>query len=207
MLVLEVGLLLDKPIEYYQEILIKAGAVNEFNCETHDLYWTNKTDDELRDLTENQIKKACVRFRICNGFAGEKLEKKKPSKTGKFDNYQIFDKEKDDRFAEKVGKIKKYNKIFNKNGWRLVFDTIKKDFQYSIGDMKSRIQLQDIDGIGLVLYYDNPDYYHLDEDKQHLALIKELNGYGFDFKEDVLGIDKLKTFVHKTNMFSKNQNG
>lgn len=207
MLVLEVGLLLDKPIEYYQEILSKAGAVNEFNCETHDLYWTNKTDDELRELTENQIKKACVRFRICNGFGGEKLEKKKPSKTGKFDNYQIFDKEKDDRFAEKVSKIKKYNKIFKKNGWRLVFDTIKKDYQYSIGDMKSRIQLQDIDGVGLVLYYDNPDYYHLDEDNQHLALIKELNGYGFDFKEDVLGIDKLKTFVHKTNMFSKNQNG
>ena len=109
MLVLEVGLFLDKPIEIYQEILKNAGAVNEFNCETHDLYWTNKTQEEFEQMTENQIKKSCVRFRMCVGFGGEKLEKKQPTKTGKFDNYQIFDRKKEDRFVEKISKIKKYN--------------------------------------------------------------------------------------------------
>ena len=207
MLVLEVGLLLDKSLEYYQEILKKAGAVNEFNCETHDLYWSNKTQEEFEQMTENQIKKSCVRFRMCVGFGGEKLEKKQPIKTGKFDNYQIFDKNKDDRFSEKISKIKKYNKNFENNGWKLVFDTTKNDYQYSFGDMKSRIQLQEIEGVGLLLYYDNPDYYHLDEEEQRLALIRELNTYGFNFDESVLGVDKLKTFVHKKLMFSKNQNG
>lgn len=207
MLVLEVGLLLDKSLSFYQEILKNAGAVNEFNCETHDVYWSNKSQEEFEQMTENQIKKSCVRFRMCVGFGGDKLEKKQPTKTGKFDNYQVFDKSKKDRFEEKISKIKKYNKIFEKSGWMLVFDTKKKDYQYSIGDMKSRIQLQDIDGVGLLLYYDNPDYYHLEENKQRLALIRELNSYGFDFDENALGLDKLRTFVHKKPMFSKNQNG
>lgn len=207
MLVLEVGLFLDKPLSFYQEVLKRAGAINEFNCKTHDLYWSNKTQEEFEQMTENQIKKSCVRFRMCVGFGGEKLEKKQPIKTGKFDNYQIFDKNKNDRFSEKISKIKKYNKNFENNGWKLVFDTTKNDYQYCIGDMKSRIQLQEIEGVGLLLYYDNPDYYHLNEDKQRLSLIKELNTYGFDFDESVLGVDKLKTFVHKKLMFSKNQNG
>ena len=55
--VVEVGLLLDKDLEYYQEILEKAGAELVFVCETHDKYWTNKNFDELVNLTENQIKK------------------------------------------------------------------------------------------------------------------------------------------------------
>ena len=37
MLVLGVGLFLDKPLSFYQEVLKRAGAVNEFNCKTHDL--------------------------------------------------------------------------------------------------------------------------------------------------------------------------
>ena len=45
----------------------------------------------------------------------------------------------------------------------------------------------------------------LSEDEQRLLLVKELNTYGFDVS--VLGVDKLKTFVHKKLMFSKNQNG
>ncbi len=206
MLVLEVGLLLDKPLEYYQEILRLAGATNEFNCETHDFYWTNKSTEELESLTENQIKNSCVRFRMCKGFAGEKLEKKKWT-DGEFSNFKLFDKTSEGRIKIKISKLKKYNRQFVKNGWQLVFDTLKTDYQYSIGDMKSRIQLQEIQDLGLVLYYDNPDYYHLSEDEQRIALIRELNGYGFDFAEDMLGIDKLRTFVHQKQMFSKNQNG
>ena len=76
-----------------------------------------------------------------------------------------------------------------------------------IGNMKSRIQLQDIDKIGLVLYYDNPDYYHLPLDEQRKELIDELNSYGFDFKYDELGTDKLRTLYHKEKKYSLNQNG
>ena len=73
--------------------------------------------------------------------------------------------------------------------------------------MKSRIQLQDIENIGLLIYYDNPDYYELPFDAQRNALINELNSYGFDFDYDTLGLDKLRTLYYKKEMYSKNQNG
>lgn len=73
--------------------------------------------------------------------------------------------------------------------------------------MKSRIQLQKIKKIGLVVYYDNPDYYHLSLDEQRLSLLKELNSYGFNFQDEDLGIDKLRTLYYGKEMFSKNQNG
>ena len=109
------------------------------------------------------------------------------------------------RNPKKEDKIKMQNLL--KEGYIKVFDTLKKDYHYHTGEMKSRIQLQKIKNIGLVVYYDNPDYYHLEEDEQRLMLIRELNSYGFDLDENELGIDKLKTFVHKKPMFSKNQNG
>jgi len=93
------------------------------------------------------------------------------------------------------------------DGYFKVFDTIKKDYQYQNEKMKSRIQLQNIKNIGLVVYYDNPDYYQYSLDKQRELLIKELNSYGFSFNNEVLGIDKLRTLYYKKEMFSKNQNG
>ena len=73
--------------------------------------------------------------------------------------------------------------------------------------MKSRIQLQEIENVGLVLYYDNPDYYSLEFDEQRNKLIDELNSYGFNFKYSDLGIDKLRTLYFKKECYSKNQNG
>ena len=100
-----------------------------------------------------------------------------------------------------------FEEKFKKYYWKKVFDTKKIDYQYVIGDMKSRIQLQVIEGIGLVLYYDNPDYYHLPIDEQRINLIDELNSYGFDFKYSDLGLDKLRTLYEGKMCFSKNQNG
>ena len=97
--------------------------------------------------------------------------------------------------------------VQNSKGYERIFDTTKIDYQYSIGDMKSRIQLQDITDVGLLLYYDNPDYYELPLEDQRNKLIDELNSYGFNFKYTDLGLDKLRTLYHKKEMFSKNQNG
>ena len=43
---------------------------------------------------------------------------------------------------------------------------------------------QDIKDIGLVVYYDNPDYYKYSEEEQRILLIKELNSYDKDIKID-----------------------
>lgn len=93
------------------------------------------------------------------------------------------------------------------NGYIKVFDTTKQDFHYANESMKSRIQLQIIDNIGLVVYYDNPDYYKFPLDVQRELLLKELNSYGFTFNTSDLGIDKLRTLYYGKELFSKNQNG
>ena len=92
------------------------------------------------------------------------------------------------------------------DGYKIVFDTIKIDFQYCKENMKSKVQLQDIKDIGLLVYYDNPDYYKYSEDEQRKLLLNEFNSYGFEFNEDELGLDKLRTLYYKKEMYSKNQN-
>ena len=91
-------------------------------------------------------------------------------------------------------------------GYYKVFDTIKRDFHYYKEGMGSRVQMQVIKDVGLVVYYDNPMYYKFAEEEQREKLIDELNSYGFEFKYSDLGIDKLRTLYYKKELFSKNQN-
>ena len=204
--IVEVGLLLDKDIEHYNKMMEKAGGVNQFNCETHDMYWTNKSFDELSVMTENQIKKSCVRLRMVNGFGGQCFN-------GDFsmgisiDNFKIYDPAEDDRFKVTMDDFKVIQQEMEANGWYLVFDTFKVDYQYSIGDMKSRIQFQEIDKIGLLLYYDNPEYNDFTPERQRDALLDELNSYGFNFDKKEQGVDKLRTLLLGYNCYSDNQNG
>jgi len=92
-------------------------------------------------------------------------------------------------------------------GYYKVFDTTKKDYHFCNNSMKSRVQLQKIKHIGLVVYYDNPDYYIFPLKEQRQKLLEELNSYGFSFKLTDLGIDKLRSLYYKKELFSENQNG
>lgn len=175
-LILEVGMKLDKNITYYHDILIKHGLNLDFACITHDIYYTKAN---LDGMTENEMKNACIRLRDVLA-----LNKTYPV------NQELIKKE-EQLLAE---------------GYKKVFDTIKTDFQYNNSEMKSKVQLQDIKDIGLLVYYDNPDYYEYAEDEQRKLLLEELNSYGFDFKETDLGLDKLRTLYYNKEMFSKNQN-
>lgn len=180
-LVVEVGMPLDKSLIYYHDLLIGQGLDLQFACVTHDLYYTKENLDGC--LTERQIKEACVRLRHLEGVIGV-------NKRPKDDMNEIMRKEKE----------------LLAQGYRKVFDTIKFDFQYHKEGMTGYIQLQDIKDVGLLLYYDNGNYYELPLDEQRKALFDELNSYGFNFKEMDLGLDKLRTLYYGKPMFSKNQN-
>lgn len=199
----EVGFKLDNDLQYYHDMLIGHGAVNVYNCETRDVYWSNKIFD---GMSENEIKRSCVRFRYCKGFGGTLYNDTEVAKSG-FQNYSIFDNLAEDSFMCSVDAVDEFEEKFKKYHWKRVFDTKKKDYQYVIGNMKSRIQLQKIENIGLLVYYDNPDYYNLPVEKQRIALIDELNSYGFEFDYEELGLDKLRTLYYKEDCFSDNQNG
>ena len=176
-LVVEVGMKLEKDLIYYHDILIKNGLRLDFCCITHDIYYSK---NNLDGLTENQMKKSCIRLRFCDG-----INQKERSKS----------------------ELLKRERELIDDGYVKVFDTIKFDFQYCHSSMKSRVQLQNIKDVGLLVYYDNPDYYNEPLDEQRKLLFNELNSYGFDFKETDLGLDKLRTLYYKKEMYSKNQNG
>ncbi len=202
-MVVEVGFKLNNDISYYKEILEKNNAINRFNCKTHDIYWTNK---DLNGLSENEMKNACIRLRITEGFGG--IDFSGTSRVSyRFQNVDNFIVKTDNQKELTYEEVENYIKEIENKGYLKVFDTSKKDYQYSIGNMKSRIQLQDIENVGLLVYYDNPDYYELPLKEQRNKLIDELNSYGFNFDYNDLGLDKLRTLYYGKEMFSENQNG
>ena len=173
-LVLEVGMKLDKNLIYYHEMLNNHGLKLLFSVHTRDVYYSKQ--DNFDGLSENNIKNSCVRIRYVQ---------------------KINDDE--NSFKDNLKKEKE----LLKRGYKKVFDTSKLDFHYGNKKMKGRIQLQDIKDIGLLVYYDNSKYYKYDTDKQRRLLLEELNGYGFDFKESDLGLDKLRTLYYGKEMYSK----
>lgn len=185
-LVVEIGMKLDKNLIYYHEMLLKHGLELDYSCITRDIYYTK---NELDGLTENEMKEACVRIRLSNSFnkCNDRFFKRKKNKSQNLE-------------------LKKETELV-KQGYKKVFDTIKFDFQYCHKNMKSKVQLQDIKDVGLLAYYDNPDYYKYPLEVQRKMLIEELNSYGFSFKESDLGVDKLRTLYYGKEMYSKNQNG
>lgn len=108
--------------------------------------------------------------------------------------------------VESESKLLEKEQELIKDGYKKIIDTIKFDHQYCNDTMKSKVKLQDIKDIGLIVYYDNPNYYSYPTEEQRKLLLKELNSYGFNFKENDLGIDKLRTLYYKKEMFSDNQN-
>lgn len=189
MLIVEVGIKLHEEFEYYDKLLTNNGFINDFIVITHDIYYTNKN---LDGLSENEIKNACIRLRRCNN-----------------EDYKVQNNLINDICIKEVltSEINDFENILAKSGYIKVFDTVKKDYHYYKDGMSSKVQLQQIENIGLLVYYDNKDYYEFDLEIQRKKLIDDLNSYGFNFNYDVLGLDKLRTLYYKKEMYSKNQNG
>lgn len=185
--VVEVAFKLDKDFNYYDELLIKNGFSCTYKVVTHDIYFT-KTN--LDGMSEKDMKNACIRLRSCNN------------------SDFIIQNNYDKWILRKRVKVKDIDKFINKmikRGYKMVFDTNKNDYHYRLSEYENAIQIQDIDNIGLVLYYDNSEYYGKSLDEQRKLLIDELNKYGFNFNYDDLGFDKLRSLYYKKDMFSINQ--
>ncbi len=186
MLILEVGIKLDKDLNYYDKILKEHGLINDYKVKTHDIYYTNQN---LDGLSERQMKDACIRLRSCNDG-----------------NFQIQNNLINNLTELKKWKLRFFERKLNKVGYNRIFDTVKYDYHYSKEGMNSKVQLQQIDGVGLLVYFDNSNYYELDEDVQRKKLIDELNSYGFNIDYNTLGLDKLRTLYYNKEMYSNNQN-
>lgn len=192
MLVVELGLYLDRPYLYYEDILKQNGLKCVFECVTHDLYYTNNDFSNIDNMTEKELKDVCIRVRKVNDG-----------------DYEIQNKILKEYKRKKIksSKINKLEKEFKKYGYRKVFDTIKYDHQWYKEGMTTRVQLQETKDIGLLVFLDNKAYYEFDLENQRRKLIDELNSYGFNFNYDTLGLDKLRTLYYRKECFSNNQNG
>ena len=192
MLVVELGLYLDRPYIYYENILKQNGLKCVFECVTHDLYYTNNDFSNIDNMTEKELKDVCIRVRKINDG-----------------DYEIQNKILKEYKRKKIksSKINKLEKELKKYGYRKVFDTIKYDHHWYKEGMNTRVQLQETKDIGLLVFLDNKAYYELDLETQRRKLIDELNSYGFNFNYDTLGLDKLRTLYYRKEMFSNNQNG
>lgn len=187
MSIVEVGIKLDKSLNYYKNLLEKNDLKIVYEVTTHDIYYTNK---ELDNLTEREMKEACIRLRSCNdsSFIVQ----------NDFSNLGIKEVLKEDLLTYEE-KLKELN-------YKKVFDTEKRDYHYFKDGMTSRVQLQDIKDIGVVVYFDNKKYSGYKEEIQRNKLIEELNTYGFNISYDSLDIDKLRTLYYGKEMYSLNQN-
>lgn len=196
-MIVEIALPLEKNLDYYLKKIEAVNGINFFTCETHDIYYTNK---DLNGMSEEKMKNYCIRFRYVEGISGIRYNANEIQKSW-IENYHVYDSNQDNRFFCELENFKIYEEKLLNDGYKKVFDTKKKDYQFRIGDMKSMIQLQEIDDIGLILYYDNPDYYNLDKDTQRNKLIEEIESYGIDsfINKDV---DKLRSLYYKKRIYN-----
>ena len=192
-MLVEVGFKLNKPLDYYEELLKTNGCKNTWNNEIHDTYYTK---EKLDGMTENEMKNACIRLRRY-----KKINSDEKEKVG-FQNLVLYDN--DNPFAPYSDELLENIK---KAGFKQVFDTKKLDIHYKKEGCNGDIQLQPIENIGLLVYYYNDDYKDMPFENQRHILIDELNSVGFNFSYDELGLDKLRTLYYETEMFSDNQNG
>lgn len=192
-IILEVGFKLEEDMEYYDLLMKSNGLDNVFTVVTHDIYYTNKS---LDGMTENEMKCACIRLRNVCGL-------------GKInENYKIennFCSDLDDKYVMEED-LDLFGRKMENLGFYKIFDTRQLDKHYYKEGMNSRVQLQDIDGIGVVVYYDNSNYYKYSVNVQRKMLIDELNSYGFNISYEQEELDKLRTLYYNENNYSLNQN-
>lgn len=191
---MEVALMLNESLEFYNNVLTQNGLENVFTITTHDIYLSNQS---LEGLSENQIKNACIRLRSCYKI-GEQ-DKIFKIQNNLCENMQIKE--------VLVSDLPLFLEEMEKRGYFIVIDTVKQDYHYAKPQMESRVQLQQIKDIGLVLYYDNPNYYHLPYEKQREALIEELNLYGFNFDLNTPDFNKLESLRDGILSFHENREG
>lgn len=180
----EVGYLCNNSINYYDDLLKKQKVDNYFNTCVKDIYYSKKDINKLQEMASNDIKESCIRIRFSKSITNNSRYKK-----FRIQNYEgllnIFN---DDFYA-----YREFDNIQRKlieNGFKKVISTEKIDYQY----MDGYLQLQDVQDIGLIVYYYNPKYFYESVDVQKKLLTQELKEIGFEFKS-LQEIDRLKILL------------
>ena len=185
----EVGFKIKQSQKECEKLLENSGYEFLYQTETHDIYFTNK--ELSQNMTEQQLKFNCVRFRHSKGKCG-------------FDNFKLFKSLAQNRFKCTFDEAVDIIVEMKKSGFKIVFDTFKTDCIYKKGNAYH--QLQNIDKIGLLDYFYNEDIFNKSQKEQFETLTQEMLNLGFSLEYEE-GVDKLRSLLLGKLCFSKNQNG
>ena len=123
MLVVELGVKLNNDFKYYDNMLKSNGLKNDFKVLTYDIYCTNQS---LEGLSENEMKKACIRLRSCNNG-----------------DYKVQNNLIRDLNIQEISdfELANFENSLLELGYKKIFDTTKRDFHYSKDGMNSRSEI------------------------------------------------------------------
>ena len=123
MLVVELGVKLNNDFKYYDNMLKSNGLKNDFKVLTYDIYCTNQS---LEGLSENEMKKACIRLRSCNNG-----------------DYKVQNNLIRDLNIQEISdfELTNFENSLLELGYKKIFDTTKRDFHYSKDGMNSRSEI------------------------------------------------------------------
>lgn len=187
---MEISILLDGDVEYYFELLERQGVFNTSIFEIKDKYFSNINFDELCKMTEEDIKKSCLRICNCVCVKGEPIV----SDELLVKNYNLLNEENESEIFIKNEDVKKFYQDLENLGWYEIVDSFKVEFRFRLKS-GAVIKIQEIDNIGVVVCFYNEIYKNMPENLQREALINELNDYGFEIDRNECNIAKLKTLL------------
>ena len=175
--VVEIELLIKGNKEEVVNKLLSEGFKIHHHCRTIANYYL-PSNEALDDITK--IKEKSVRLR--------KSITKDYQEGFKLGNFVILDKEKYNKYITKSNKeftIKTdkeaigLEKLLLNDKFTLIYTDDKDDTVLNYND-EFYFQIQDLKSIGLIIAYDNPKYYHLDEDMQRNKLIEDIKKFGIE---------------------------
>ena len=174
MSIVEVELPIKGNKEDIDKMLLNNGFEEFYKVITISSYYKLKEDN---DLNHSTLKSRCKRIRYVEPLVKFKND---------YQNYKEWIKE------------YKYEECLNdectllNNGYEKIYTYEKTDYVYKNKNEKDMyFQIQDIKGYGLIIAYDNKNYYELDETTQREKLIQDILKYGIEILDEE-NVDRFK---------------
>lgn len=208
----EIELQIKQTPKQVEEILLKQGFTIFQKRRTIANYYTNKKFSTLGlDLKEKSIR---IRTSI------NLLKNSKPKYFSVEHTDADFDKilkTKSNKMQLSNFKTKLLEKNLLKNNFSLILTDDKTDFVYmhpNFETNKIAFQIQNIQGIGTIVAYDNELYEGFTENKQREKLIEDIKSFGIEI-ENIIQVQRYKNILNNSNKLSikqiisllKNKNG
>lgn len=181
----------DLSFEEWKEELKIAGFENVCNTVIEERFYCDK---DISNMTESEIETICLKVcRNCNGFSiqnNDLLKKRIHLHNGET---KLLLKD-----SISLDEIEYYEKCLLELGFEKKIECKEKHYYYQNTEDNVIIELQKVEGVGLLLYYDNPKYFSMSLEEQRRQLIEDLTyNYGFDIPNDCNIFDKLRYIYHR----------